>query len=281
MRRLTALPEAMTRISEAREAARLQREAHAAAHGLACADCADTGTTYAHKRCGCAAGQRLAAAEAAARLEALEQALDGALEVPPLYRGLTLDTFADPASPVLAVVRAWVQATIAGALREDNRCGLYLHGNLGVGKTGLACAALREVVRHSGAHTASGLRECGLFTTATTMLQGLRPQREQWAAEQWQARLLGVRVLALDDMGAERTTVWGAEREFEVVNHRHNQRLPLLITSNWSLDELAVRINEQAGTLDGDRIVERLMVACRVVRFDAGAPNWRLQPAQR
>ena len=46
----------------------------------------------------------------------------------------------------------------------------------------------------------------------------------------------------LDDLGAESQTPWAQEKLFQLINHRYNEQLPTVITSNVDLDRMDGRI---------------------------------------
>jgi DNA replication protein DnaC len=45
-------------------------------------------------------------------------------------------------------------------------------------------------------------------------------------------------LLILDDFGEQSTTPWAQEKLYQVINHRYNARLPTIITTRYSLDEI-------------------------------------------
>ena len=47
-------------------------------------------------------------------------------------------------------------------------------------------------------------------------------------------RIKTAQLLVLDDLGANRFTPWADEKLYEIVNHRHQERLPTVITTNFS-----------------------------------------------
>jgi DNA replication protein DnaC len=51
-----------------------------------------------------------------------------------------------------------------------------------------------------------------------------------------------VGLLVLDDLGTENTTPWAREKLYQIINHRYNNRLPTVITSNRKPEDIEPRI---------------------------------------
>lgn len=251
--------------------------------GVACVACRDTGGESPYF-CDCDRGQAAARADREARFRT---DLDSALGIPTRFRSLTLDTYPAPDAPVIARLRAWLDG-------HDRQRGLLLAGPFGRGKSAALVDVLRRLVTAEaardgfasmgdgrflpiGGHPAKRL---GCFRTGPGLLQSLRPSDGgRFGANEDTLRYYQrVRILAIDDLGAERLTAWGADRLFEIVNERHNELRPMLLTSNLTLNALATKWNEQVGDGEsGDRIVNRLFESCDVIAFGDDAPNWRMR----
>lgn len=143
----------------------------------------------------------------------------------------------------------------------DTRQGLYLHGACGTGKTYAAYAIKHEMLRQK------------LNTkvwNAPKLLIDLRSDfdRAEPNAETTYDKILNYRGLfILDDLGSEKVTEWVEETLYIFINHRYEQMLPMVITSNLSLDDLSDRI--------GDRIPSRVVEMCTVL--DLGKEDLRLK----
>ena len=77
-----------------------------------------------------------------------------------------------------------------------------------------------------------------------------------------------VPLLILDDLGAESSTPWAEEKLYQIVVHRYEARLPTIITSAYSLDELESAKPRLASRLVDTNVVEWVVV---------DAPNYRDQ----
>ena len=75
-------------------------------------------------------------------------------------------------------------------------------------------------------------------------------------------------ILILDDLGAESSTAWAEEKLYQIVVHRHEARLPTVITTSFSLDAL-----ETAKPRIATRLVDSLVVDWQPI----SAPNYRDQ----
>jgi DNA replication protein DnaC len=81
-----------------------------------------------------------------------------------------------------------------------------------------------------------------------------------------------VPLLILDDLGAESSTAWADEKLYQIVVHRHELRLPTVITSTSSLDELEDTKPRIASRLTDSRVVDWRPIA---------ATNYRDQSRNR
>ncbi len=153
--------------------------------------------------------------------------------------------------------------------------GAYLSGGVGTGKTTLVALAARQWVQKGGT---------ALFLPISELLDMLRPggreMAEEVAASQadLMARLLGTGLLVLDDLGTERVTGWSRERLFLVLNRRYDAGRPTLMTSNYSLGQMATRLAGHDERIEGDRIAWRIKETCELV--EVGGRNYRERPAR-
>lgn len=148
--------------------------------------------------------------------------------------------------------------------------GVYLYGGVGTGKTTLAALAVRQWVQAGG---------MALFLTVSELLDMLRPGGREMAqdvAESQSAlmqRLLSTGLLVLDDMGTERVTGWSRERLFLIFNRRYDAGRLTIMTSNYSLGQMAKRLAGNDEPIEGDRIAWRIQETCELIEL--GGENYR------
>ena len=102
------------------------------------------------------------------------------------------------------------------------------------------------------------------FTSVVDMLSTIRAAYDGEDDVQdviW--RFCNTDLLILDDMGTEKLTEWGSERLFEIVDHRYNENLPMIITTNLTPAQLKKAV--------GDRIYDRIREVCRMVSITEGS----------
>jgi len=188
--------------------------------------------------------------------ESLAAKLLAEAQIPPRYRRCDLDNFRtenDSLVEAVAKARRFVERFPV----VDK--GLFLLGHPGVGKTHLAVAALKLVIRQKGAR--------GLFYDTRELLRLIRSTYNplvQTAEMDVLNPVMQADLLVLDDLGAEKTSEWVEETLNLIVNTRYNERRATLFTSNYEIredlsdpDSLAVRV--------GFRMWSRLHEMCEFV----------------
>jgi len=127
---------------------------------------------------------------------------------------------------------------------------LVLQGPYGCGKTHLAAAVANFVVE-IGIPT--------LFLTVPDLLDSLRFSYNN-PDSTFEERFEDIRrcgLLIMDDFGTENATPWAQEKLFQILNYRYINNLPLLITTNLSLNQLEGRIRSR---LQDPELVNRVKI---------------------
>ena len=143
---------------------------------------------------------------------------------------------------------------------------LLFTGPRGSGKTHLAVAVASESLRRG---------RPVFFAFVPSLLDHLRstfsPDSPVGYDELFE-QLKTVSLLILDDLGAESSTPWAEDKLYQIVVHRHEARLPTVITNAFSIEEL-----EQAKPRIASRLVDSLVVDWEPIT----APNYRDQRRER
>lgn len=117
----------------------------------------------------------------------------------------------------------------------DKRTGenLILCGITGSGKTHLAVSVLRYAASKFGMEAA--------FVTGVDLIEMLRANQDD---EELVNKYKNVPILVIDDYGREKLTEWVEKTLFRIFNHRYNEMLPTIITSNLTAKNLQEEISE-------------------------------------
>lgn len=152
------------------------------------------------------------------------------------------------ALPALPQVEQWLATVISqGRCRGDvltvtNGPSLLLVGATGVGKTHELYGAMR-------AFALLGVHARWQVISAADLYARLRPRHGVDSEAEFNA-IADAPVLAVDDLGAEKTSPWIEEVNFRLINRRYENARPTLFTSNKTGAELRQHL--------GDRIASRL-----------------------
>jgi DNA replication protein DnaC len=133
--------------------------------------------------------------------------------------------------------------------------GLNFNGTFGAGKTHLAAAIANYLINN------------GIPVIFGTVINLLGKLKESYNNDGSEAEILGlygtVDLLILDDLGKERVNEWVLEKLYHIINERYENNLPLVITTNYDIDDLTQRFTTKSNEETAKAITSRLWEMCR------------------
>ncbi len=145
------------------------------------------------------------------------------------------------------------------SIRKD-RPGLLFWGQPGNGKTFAAACIANALIEEPG----NFLPEVRMATFGA-ILRSLLAQSPQ-EKEEYIRDLITCDLLILDDFGMERQTEYAREQIFNIVDGRYLSGLPLIVTTNLSLQEL-----KNPTSIAERRVYDRILEMCVPVCFDGAS----------
>ncbi len=110
---------------------------------------------------------------------------------------------------------------------------LVYEGPIGCGKTHLAVSIANQRLERYGQQV--------IFITAPDLLDFLRTSigsNSETSYDNYFEQIRNVPLLVLDDLGVENPSAWAKEKLFQLLNSRHVNKLPTVITTSTELDEM-------------------------------------------
>ena len=241
-----------------------------------CAICGGTGWQTIERgkereavRCECRAESRIARLLQSAR-------------IPSRYENLEFSNFTTQHSESVATALLLAKKFVENYPVEN--IGLLFVGPIGVGKTHLAVAIAKELIRQKQAHCLfyeyrqllKTIQNSFNASVQTTEMQVLEP-------------VLDAEVLVFDELGAVRPTSWVFDTVNHIINIRYNEKRTTIFTTNFPDEpsqfaddetrganltsaQQAMR-RETLGDRIGDRMLSRLHEMCRKIEIQG--PDYR------
>jgi DNA replication protein DnaC len=137
--------------------------------------------------------------------------------------------------------------------------GLLFIGTVGVGKTHLSAAILRELIEKKGV-------SC-LFYELGSLLKEIQNSYNpisQFSEMRMLTPIFKVDVLVLDELGASKPTEWVRDTMMQIINARYNDKRLTIFTTNY-YDRRINQTDETLADRIGERLRSRLYEMCKSV----------------
>ena len=127
-------------------------------------------------------------------------------------------------------------------LKNKQTDGLLFSGQVGSGKTFLACCIANALIKEN---------QAVLFSVVPDLLDQIRftydtSRQAEYSEKDLVDTAREVPLLILDDLGAHNYTEWAQNKLYSILNYRLNNYLPTVITTNISLEELEKYLGERS-----------------------------------
>lgn len=132
--------------------------------------------------------------------------------------------------------------------------GLLLYGVCGTGKTFAAC------------EVANALLDEGYSVLVTNFSRVLNTLQGTFDKQDYIDTLNDYSLLVLDDLGIERGTEYAKEQVYNVIDGRYRAGLPMIITTNLSIDKI-----KNPDDIENMRIYDRIIEKCFPIEITGGS----------
>lgn len=140
--------------------------------------------------------------------------------------------------------------------------GLLFWGAVGTGKSYTAACIANYLLE---ANTSVVMTS---FVRILQEMQGFDRERE----ETFTNKLNSVKLLIIDDLGAERSTDYALEKVYGIIDNRYRAKKPLILTTNLTLQQM-----QEATDIRYARIYDRIFEMCYPMEFSG--VSWRKREA--
>ena len=140
--------------------------------------------------------------------------------------------------------------------------GLLFWGTVGTGKSYTAACIANYLLE---ANTSVIMTS---FVRILQEMQGFDRERE----ESFTNKLNSVKLLIIDDLGAERSTDYALEKVYGIIDNRYRAKKPLILTTNLTLQQM-----QEATDIRYARIYDRIFEMCYPMEFSG--VSWRKREA--
>ncbi len=147
---------------------------------------------------------------------------------------------------------------------KANNIGVLFYGSVGTGKSFLASCI------------GNGLLDRRVPVAATNFPRLLNLLQGTYEKQALLDRLSIYKLLIVDDLGVERDSAYAEEQIFNIIDARSSSELPVIVTTNLTLEEL-----ERPTSMQYARIYDRVLEMCPIRLKLAGESRRRVNASER
>ena len=147
---------------------------------------------------------------------------------------------------------------------KANNIGVLFYGSIGTGKSFLASCI------------GNGLLERQVPVAATNFPRLLNLLQGTYEKQPLLDRLSIYKLLIVDDLGVERDSAYAEEQIFNIIDARSSSELPVIVTTNLTLEEL-----EHPTSMQYARIYDRVLEMCPIRLKLAGESRRQVNASER
>lgn len=156
----------------------------------------------------------------------------------------TFDRDDNPNSPISRTCRRYVDEWDE---MKKNNLGIIFFGSKGTGKSFYAACIANELAK----------RQVTTAMTTTALIMGIMQGTFDKAGVL--DNINHFALLVLDDLGAERSTEFGAEMMYNIIDSRYRSKLPLIVTTNLDIEDM-----KSETEMWRSRIYDRVLEMCAI-----------------
>ena len=140
----------------------------------------------------------------------------------------------------------------------SNNQGLLLYGTVGTGKS------------YASAVIANELLDKKISVVMTSFVKLLDKSKDEDISMD---RLSQVKLLIIDDLGAERSTDFALEKVYNIIDNRYRSNKPVILTTNLTIEQM-----KKCEDIRYSRIYDRIFEMCYPVKVEG--TSWRKKEAK-